>query len=87
VARVVVHADGAAYKRLVEQRYGVAGARNWLAIYDIPRMAHGGTEYDRSLSAQPDILDAWVTWHQTGGKSGSLPPNTLVGELGSYPRD
>ena len=27
------------------------------------------------------------TWHQSGGKSGSLPPNTLVGELGSYPRD
>ena len=50
-------------------------------------MAHGGTEYDRSISAQLDILEAWVTWHQTGGKSGSLPPNTLVGELGSYPRD
>ena len=84
---VVSPGETAAYKQLVEQRFGVAGARNWLAIYYIPRMAHGGTEYDRSISAQLDILEAWVTWHQTGGKSGSLPPNTLVGELGSYPRD
>ena len=84
---VVSPGETAAYKQLVEQRFGVAGARNWLAIYYIPRMAHGGTEYDRSISAQLDILEAWVTWHQTKGKSGSLPPNTLVGELGSYPRD
>jgi pimeloyl-ACP methyl ester carboxylesterase len=84
---IVSPGETAAYKRLVEQRFGVAGARNWLAVYYIPRMAHGGTEYDRSISAQLDILEAWVTWHQTGGKSGSLPPNTLVGELGSYPRD
>ena len=84
---VVSPGETAAYKQLVEQRFGVAGARNWLAIYYIPRMAHGGTEYDRSISAQLDILEAWVTWHQTKGKSGALPPNTLVGELGSYPRD
>ena len=84
---IVSPGETVAYKRLVEQRFGVGGARNWLAIYYIPRMAHGGTEYDRSLSAQLDILEAWVTWHQTNGKSGSLPPNTLVGELGSYPRD
>ena len=84
---IVSPGETAAYKRLVEQRYGVAGARNWLAIYYIPRMAHGGAEYDASLSAQLDALEAWVTWHQTGGTSGALPPAVLVGGSGSYSRD
>ena len=84
---IVSPGETAAYKRLVEQRYGIAGAREWLAVYYIPGMAHGGAEYDASLSAQFDLLEAWVTWHQTGGASGSLPPGTLVGGMGSYPRD
>jgi len=84
---IVSPGETAAYKRLVELRYGVTGARNWLAIYYIPRMSHGGAEYDASISAQLDVLEAWVTWHQSGGAAGSLPPNTLVGNLGSYPRD
>lgn len=84
---IVSPGETAAYKRLVERQYGVAGARNWLAIYYIPGMSHGGVEYDASLSAQLDALEAWVTWHQTGGASGSLPPNALVGGLGTYPRD
>jgi hypothetical protein len=84
---IVSPGETAAYKRLVEQRFGVLGARNWLAVYYIPGMSHGGAEYDASLSAQLDVLEAWVTWHQTHGSSGSLPPSTLVGDLGSYPRD
>lgn len=84
---VVSPGETEAYKRLVEQRYGVAGARDWLAVYYIPGMAHGGPEFDASLAAQYDLLENWVTWHQTGGASGSLPPDMLDGELGSYPRD
>jgi len=84
---IVSPGETAVYKRLVERRYGVAGARNWLAIYYIPGMGHGGAPYDASLSAQLDALEAWVTWHQTGGTAGSLPPNVLVGGMGSYPRD
>jgi hypothetical protein len=85
---IVSPGETAAYKRLVEQRYGVAGARNWLAVYYIPRMSHGGAEYDASISAQLDVLEAWVTWHQSGGSQGSLPPSNLVvsGSV-SYPRD
>ncbi len=66
----------------------MAGARDWLAIYYIPRMAHGSAQYDASLSAQLDVLEPWVTWHQSGGAQGSLPPNNLVvsGSV-SYPRD
>jgi hypothetical protein len=46
------------YKRLVEGRVGVAGARDLLAIYFIPGMGHGA-EYDASLAAQLDALEAW----------------------------
>lgn len=84
---IVSPGETAAYKRLVERRFGVAGARKWLAVYYIPRLAHGGAEYDASLSAQLDALEAWVTWHQTGGAGGALPPDVLVGGMGSYPRD
>lgn len=75
-----------AYEKLVRARLG-ARATDFLAVYWIPRMGHGGAEYDASLSAQLDALEAWVTWHQTNGRSGSLPPAVLVGGLGSYPRD
>ena len=83
---IVSPGETAAYKRLVEQRYGVAGARNWLAIYYIPRMAHGGAEYDASLSAQLDVLEAWVTWHQSGGSQARCR-RTTWSAAGSYPRD
>jgi len=75
-----------AYERLVRAQLG-ARATDFLAVYWIPRMGHGGAEYDASLSAQLDALEKWVDWHQSGGRSGSLPPAVLVGGLGSYPRD
>ena len=84
---IVSPGETAVYKRLVERRFGIAGARNWLAVYYIPGMGHGGAEFDASLAAQLDALEGWVTWHQTGGTAGSPPPNVLVGGLGSYPRD
>jgi hypothetical protein len=74
------------YERLVEANLGTR-ARDFLAVYFIPGMGHGGAEYDASLSAQLDALEAWVDWHQSGGSAGSLPPDVLVGGLGSYPRD
>ena len=75
------------YKQLVENRFGVAGARDLLAVYFIPGMGHGGAEYDASLGAQLDALEAWVDYRESGGKAGSPTPNVLVGGLGSYPRD
>jgi Tannase and feruloyl esterase len=74
------------YERLVEANLGTR-ARDFLAVYFIPGMGHGGAEYDASLSAQLDALEAWVDWHQSGGSAGSPPPAVLVGGLGSYPRD
>jgi tannase/feruloyl esterase len=78
--------ETAVYKRLVEARLG-SRARDFLAVYYIPRMGHGGAEYDATLGAQLDALEKWVDWHQTGGRSGSPPPNCLVGGLGTYTRD
>lgn len=84
---IVSPGETAAYKRLVEARFGVAGARDLLAVYYIPGMGHGGAPYDASLAAQLDALEAWVTWRTSGGTAGSPPPDVLVGGLGSYPRD
>jgi len=75
------------YKRLVEARFGVAGARDLVAVYWIPGMGHGGAEFDAMIGAALDALEAWVTYRETGGGSGSLPPDVMVGGLGSYPRD
>jgi hypothetical protein len=83
---IVSPGETVAYKLLVEDRFGVAGARDLLAVYFIPGMGHGGAEYDASLSAQLDALEAWVTYRETGGAHGSPPPDVLVGGMGSYPR-
>ena len=83
---IVSPGETAVYKRLVEASLG-ARARDFLAIYYTPKMGHGGVEYDASLSAQLDALEKWVDYHQSGGRSGSPPPNLLVGGLGSYPRN
>jgi hypothetical protein len=81
---IVAPGETAAYKQLVERRLGAAAARTVLAVYYIPGMGHGGAPYDASLAAQLDALEAWVTWHQTRGSAGSLPPDVLAG---LYPRD
>ena len=84
---IVSPGETAVYKRLVESRFGVAGARNLLAVYFIPGMGHGGAEYDAALPAMFVALEAWVDYRESGGHSGSPPPNVLVGGLGSYPRN
>ncbi len=80
---IVSPGETAAYKQLVERRFGVAGARDLLAVYYIPGMGHGGAEYDASLSAQLDALEAWVDYRESGGAVGAPPPDSL----GGYPRD
>ncbi|HSN92221.1 MAG TPA: tannase/feruloyl esterase family alpha/beta hydrolase [Anaeromyxobacteraceae bacterium] len=84
---IVSPGETAAYKRLVEARFGVAGARELLAVYYIPGMGHGGAEYNAALGAQLDALEAWVDYRESGGTAGSPPPDVLVGGLGRYPRD
>jgi hypothetical protein len=84
---IVSPGETAVYKRLVERRFGVAGARNVLAVYYIPGMGHGGAEYDALIGPSLDALEAWVDYRQSGGAIGSLPPDDIVSSMGSYPRD
>lgn len=81
---IVVPGETAVYKDLVERRYGAAAARNWLAVYYIPDMGHGGAQFDASLAAQLDALEAWVTWHNTRGAQGMPPPDVLVGGMATF---
>jgi pimeloyl-ACP methyl ester carboxylesterase len=71
------------YKQLVESRLGLAESRELLAVYFIPRMGHGGFQYDNLIGAQLDALEAWVDYLQSKGKKGALPPAVL----GVYPRN
>ena len=71
---IVSPGETVAYKRLVEGRFGVAGARDLLAVYFIPGMGHGGVEFDASLSAQLDALEAWVTTARAAAPPDLRPP-------------
>jgi hypothetical protein len=84
---IVSPGETAVYKRLVEQRFGVTGARDRLAVYYIPGMGHGGAQFDAMIGPALDALEAWVDHRQSGGTSGSLPPDPITTALGSYPRD
>jgi tannase/feruloyl esterase len=75
-----------AYMRLVEKNLG-SRARDFLAVYFIPGMGHGGAEYDATLGQQLDALEKWVDWHQSNGRTGSRPPAALVNGSATYPRE
>jgi hypothetical protein len=84
---IVSPGETAVYKRLVEQRFGVAGARDRLAVYYIPGMGHGGAQFDAMIGPALDALEAWVDYRQSAGTAGSPPPDPIVTAMGSYPRD
>ena len=71
------------YKRLVENLFGVAGARELLAVYYIPGMGHGGAEFNALIDPALDALEAWVDYRESGGAAGAPAPDVL----GLYPRD
>ena len=75
--------ETAGYKRLVEKTLGREGAERLLAVYYIPGMGHGGTQYNDLVDEQIDALEAWIDYHQSGGAIGAPAPNYL----GIYPRD
>ncbi len=82
---IVSPGEAEGYAALVEQRLGQNNARKVLAVYYIPGMGHGGTEYDNLIGAQIDALERWIDYRESGGKKGALPPESLGGytrELG-----
>lgn len=80
---IVAPGETEVYKRLVENRFGVAGARDVLAVYYIPGMGHGGPEFNAMIDPALDVLEAWVDYRESGGAVGSPPPDVLSG----FPRD
>src|SRR2546423_13480246 len=75
--------ETAGYKRLVERALGRKGAEKVLAVYYIPGMGHGGTQYNDLVGAQIDALEAWIGYHQSNGRSGAPAPAMI----GIYPRE
>jgi hypothetical protein len=45
-------------------------------------MGHGGMDFDNLIGAQIDALEQWIDFHQSKGKKGAPPPDSL----GGYPR-
>jgi hypothetical protein len=70
------------YRKFVERRLGPVKAEQVLAVYYIPRMGHGGMEYDNLVGDQIDALEQWIDYRQSKGKKGARPPDSL----GGYPR-
>jgi hypothetical protein len=79
---IVSPGETAGYQALVARRLGRAAADRVLAVYYIPRMGHGGPEFDGALAVQFDALEAWLDHRESRGARGSPPPPSLSG----YPR-
>jgi hypothetical protein len=62
---------------------GSEGAQDVLAVYYIPGMGHGGTQYDQVIDAQIDALEAWIDHRQSKGRAGAPAPAMI----GAYPRE
>jgi len=75
--------ETAGYKALVEKTIGRKGAEKVLAVYYIPGMGHGGTEFNNLVDEQIDALEAWIDWLQSDGRAGAPAPS----KIGIYPRD
>ena len=79
---IVSPGEAEGYLALVERRLGRERARDVLAVYYIPGMGHGGTEYNNLIGAQIDALEQWIDYRESGGKRGMAAPESL----GGYPR-
>jgi hypothetical protein len=75
--------ETAGYKALVERRLGRTASEQVLAVYYIPGMGHGGTQFNDLIGAQIDALEAWIDYRQSNGTRGAPAPSFL----GVYPRD
>ena len=80
---IVSPGETAGYKALVERRLGRTASEQVLAVYYIPGMGHGGTQFNDLIGAQIDALEAWIDYRQSNGTRGA-PAQSF---LGVYPRD
>jgi pimeloyl-ACP methyl ester carboxylesterase len=80
---IVSPGEAAGYKALVEKRLGKTESEKVHALYYIPGMGHGGTQYDNLIGAQIDALERWIDYRQSNGALGSPAP----AQIGIYLRD
>ncbi|MEO7134950.1 MAG: hypothetical protein ABI024_12095 [Vicinamibacterales bacterium] len=80
---IVSPGESTGYLALVERRVGRRAAADVLAVYFIPRMGHGGPEFDALIGAQLDALEAWIDYRLSNGRRGRPPPASI----GGYPRE
>ena len=76
---IVSPGEAEGYLALVERRLGRKSAERVLAVYYIPGMGHGGTEYNNLIGAQIDALEQWIDYRESGGKRGAPAPESLGG--------
>ena len=69
------------YKRLVERTLGKR-AKQFLAVYYIPGMGHGGEPFTDLVDEQIEALEAWIDHHQSHGRMGAPAPDSI----GGFPR-
>ena len=79
---IVATRETEGYKRLVEKVLGDR-AQDFLAVYYIPGMGHGGALFDAQVPAQIDALEAWIDYQRSDGRIGAPAPAAI----GPYPRD
>ena len=79
---IVSPGEAEGYRALVAKRLGAKNAEQVLAVYYIPGMGHGGSEYNNLIGAQIDALERWIDYRQSRGTKGAVPPESL----GGYPR-
>jgi pimeloyl-ACP methyl ester carboxylesterase len=76
---IVSPGEAEGYRALVTKRLGAKNAGNVLAVYYIPGMGHGGTEYNNLIGAQIDALESWIDYRESRGTRGAPAPESLGG--------
>ena len=76
---IVSPGEAEGYRALVEKRLGTRNAEKILAVYYIPGMGHGGTEYKNLIGAQIDALESWIDYRESRGAKGAPAPESIGG--------
>jgi pimeloyl-ACP methyl ester carboxylesterase len=80
---IVSAGEAEGYKELVAKTIGPKQAENLVAVYYIPGMGHGGTQYDELIPTQFDALESMIDYQQSNGSRGAKAPAFI----GIYPRE
>ena len=83
---IVSPGESEGYRALVAKRLGAKNAEKVLAVYYIPGMGHGGTEYNNLIGAQIDVLERWIDYRESHGTKGAPAPESLGGYARAAPQ-